>query len=63
MPSGRPRSPHKRNKSLTVTLTAAEYLDLQAEAIARRITLANLVRERLGLELAAYSTPCDGGKK
>lgn len=56
---GRPRG--RRTKSLTVTLTADEYKLLQAEAIRRGMTLANLVRERLGAELASYSSSSSVG--
>lgn len=55
MPAGRPKSPHRRSCSLTVTLTPPEHKALQDEAMARRMTIANLVREKLGLETTAYT--------
>ena len=57
---GRPRG--RRTASLTVTLTADEYQDLQIQARHRGMTLANLARERLGATLARYD-PTRGNKR
>lgn len=54
---GRPNKPEKRSKALTVTITPTEYQALQGEARDRRMTIANVIRERLGISLSCYTTP------